>query len=178
MYQFVRFMNLLKVIIVLSGVLVAATAMMFGPYFTAPSLKKCRQVTGLVTFWPASQMVSGKALPCHHLTVPDDPRGGKYLPWCPQFGRLPTLLTPDQPATLRIAPGEKNWIWQIEQNGKIIVSYDEIYASGWEYDKQDRMIGGSLCYVLFVVFLVVFRSSLFSNNPRPTEVTTLIPPSR
>ncbi len=147
-FWMVRIFNWLKGITLLAFAWIGATAMMFGPFFSTPSLEKCKKISGPVEVETGSEVVQGRSVSCHEFHVGGNIRGAKYLPWFPDYNRIITMIQPDQPVTIWTDSDKKGWIWQIEQNGQIIVSHAEIYATCWEIEKKDRYIGGCLMYLM------------------------------
>jgi hypothetical protein len=81
------------------------------------------------------------------LIVGQSPTRYKYLDWYPKADSIASLLRREEPVTIWTDRDGENWVWQVEQGGKVIASFDEIRETVKQHRRFDWAIGGAIILV-------------------------------
>jgi len=86
----------------------------------------------------------------------------KYLDWFPNSGNITSLVREGEEATVWTDMKENQWVWQIEQGGRVVVDYSEIRAAVGSNKQFDLILG--LCLIGVGVACAIFVAKQHSED--------------
>jgi hypothetical protein len=93
-----------------------------------------------------------------------------YLGWFPRSDRIRELIKPgDRIRFLSDTPDGNRWVWEIEKDGAVVVSYDEVRAAVSANRGIDPYLAGALFFAgAFGTFRIVRSRNMPNKAPEPT----------
>lgn len=88
----------------------------------------------------------------------------KYLDWFPNAEGITSLVRDGEEVTIWTDRGDNNWVWQIEQNGQIVIPYSEVRNAIASNTRFDWLWGGGLFSIGIVGIVMFFRQSSQVNS--------------
>src|SRR2546427_10662553 len=116
-----RLFRRFRLLIIGVGCLIAGVVLIVRYYTALPKLEDLRPVTGEVRLELGTRTTRRSQ---HHypiLVFNDSPNKYKYLDWFPKADDIPTMIRAADTITIWTDRGERNWIWQIERAGQLLV---------------------------------------------------------
>jgi hypothetical protein len=115
-----------RLLIIAIGCLVACPVLLYRYYAGMPEFAELSKVSGEVRLKMESRRARRSTSTYPVLTFLETPGTYHYLDWFPRAEQIPTLVRPGNQITIWTDAGRNNWVWQIEKDNQLIVSYQEV----------------------------------------------------
>ncbi len=143
--------------------LIVLGAILVGRWFVPlPTLEEMEPVTGFARF--GSESLTGHGRPVF-VMVGDRVERFEYVDWFPEYERLLVRLRSTVLSTVWVDRGEGDRIWQIEQNGTLLVEYDEVREAVADNERFDWVFGAVLLAVGIVFGIGILRGRRVRRMP-------------
>jgi hypothetical protein len=132
-----------------------------GPYMIGrdllsapPSFDDLEKVVGAVEFEEEARASGREHLV---LVVGKSSNRFKYLEWFPKAEFLTFLIKPGEDCAVWTDRDREGWVWQIEQHGETLISYDDVRAAVCSNQRLDWLFGAILVLVGIFGAVALYR---------------------
>ncbi len=130
----------LRLVVIAVGCLIGGCTLIFRSFAGVPRFEDLTEVSGVVKLDTDSTWTRGGAIRYPVLIVDSSPVRYKYLDWFPRVKEVLTAIHAGDRITLW-TDSKNNWVWQIENDGRRVVSYAEVRAAVVSNGRFDVPLG-------------------------------------
>lgn len=133
-----------------------------------PTLEQLTKVSGILRVDSEERSTRRSTYRYPVLLVDGSSTRFKYLDWFPNSESIPQLVHAGQPATIWGDAGVNDFVWQVEQDGKIIVPFADVRSAIVANRQYDWLFGvGGIGLGLGAAFMLYRQLAPPADTPRP-----------
>jgi len=163
-------MSVIRLAVIAIGCLIGGPYMLYRSATSAnpPTLEQLTKVSGIVQLDTEVRSTRRSRTTYPVLIVSGAATRYKYLDWFPRSEEIPQLVQTGRPVTLWTDADAINYVWQIEQEGKIVIPYDDIRGAIVANNKYNWLFGvGGIVLGLGAAFGLYRQLAPPDDMPRP-----------
>lgn len=147
-------MRQIHLLVIAVGCLIAGPVLVFRFFSELPTLEDLTKVSGIVQFHTETRSTRRTTTTYPVLIIDDVPTRFKYLDWFPKADTITTLVRANDKVSIWTDRGGNDWVWQIEQDGKLVVPYSAI-RNAVESNRRDDWLFGGEAFILGIAASVM-----------------------
>jgi hypothetical protein len=148
-------MRNLRLLVIAVGCLIAGPVLVFRFFSALPSLEKLDKVSGVVQFDTETRSTRSTSTQYPVFIVGGDRY--KYLDWFPKADSITSFVRAGDQVAIWTDKGANEWVWQIEQDGKLVMPYSDVRNAVASNKRFDWIIGGGVFFLGLIASGMLYR---------------------